>query len=267
MQYERLLDSDIEKISHLQPEGWSDIKDAFRFYCNHDFCNPVKVTLDNEIVGVGSSIFFDKTAWLAHIIVNSDHRKRGIGYMIVDSLLESIKTRGIKTSLLIATEIGEPLYIKAGFRKVSDYRYFKRESYNTDRQFSDNIQSYKDDFYKDIIQLDAHISGENRERLLKNYLKKSSVFVKNNTIEGFYIPGLEEGPIMALTCNVGKELMRLKYSTIEKATIPGENQAGIEFFKEFGFIETNTVGKRMILGNDIEWKPEMIYSRIGGNFG
>ncbi|RPH31727.1 MAG: N-acetyltransferase [Bacteroidales bacterium] len=267
MQYDKLTDSDIDKISHLQPEGWSDIIDAFRFYCNHNFCNPIKVTLDNEIVGVGSSMFFDKTAWLAHIIVNPDYRKHGIGSKIVDSLLMSIKTRKIETSLLIATEIGEPVYVKAGFRKVSDYRYFKRESCHIDKQFSDNIQPYEDDFYNDIIQLDAYISGENREKLLKNYLNKSSVFISNKVIDGFYIPGLGEGPIMALTINAAKELMRHKYSTVDKATIPSENQVGIELIKEFGFIETNTIGKRMILGKDIEWKPEMIYSRIGGNFG
>jgi hypothetical protein len=69
------------------------------------------------------------------------------------------------------------------------------------------------------------------------------------------------------TTEAGRELMRFKYSTVDKATIPGENQAGIEFIKEFGFVETNTTGKRMILGKNIAWKPEMFYSRIGGNFG
>jgi GNAT superfamily N-acetyltransferase len=155
MQYDKLTYSDIDKISHLQPEGWSEITDAFHFYCKHDFCNPVKMTIDNEIVGIGCSILFDKTAWLAHIIVNSDYRNRGIGYKIVNSLIEDIKTRGIETSLLIATELGEPVYIKSGFRKVSDYRYFKRESPPIYNKFSDHIQPYKDDFYYDIIQLDA----------------------------------------------------------------------------------------------------------------
>ena len=102
---------------------------------------------------------------------------------------------------------------------------------------------------------------------MKNYLEKSFVYIDDNNIQGFFIPNLGEGPIFALTTDAGKELMRFKYSTIDKATLPDENQAGIEFIKELGFIETNTIGKRMILGSDIEWKPEMIYSRIGGNFG
>jgi GNAT superfamily N-acetyltransferase len=268
MQYDKFTYSDIDNIRHFQPEGWPDITDAFRFYCKQDFCNPIKISIGNEIVGIGNSTIFDNTAWLSHIIVNSNYRNRGIGYKIVDSLLADIKTRGIETSLLIATELGEPVYIKAGFRKVSDYRYFKRESpYSNNNKFSDSIVPYKDDFYNDIIQLDAFISGENREKLIKDYLNKSFVFISNSVVNGFYIPGLGDGPIFSAAIKSGIELMRFKYSTVDKAAIPGENNAGIEFIKELGFLETNSIGKRMILGNDIAWKPEMVYSRISGNFG
>ena len=199
--------------------------------------------------------------------MNPEYRNRGIGYKIVELLLKDIKTRGIETTLLIASSLGEPIYTKAGFRKVSDYHYFTRDHSQEAKQFSDNIQPYKNDFYKDIIRLDTSISGENRERLLINYLHKSYVFVCNNVINGFYVPDLGEGPVFAETVEAGRELMRYKYSTVDKATIPGENQTGIEFLKEIGFVENNIKGKRMMLGKDIAWKPEMVYSRIGGNLG
>jgi hypothetical protein len=267
MQYDKLTYLDIEQIKSLQPDGWPDITDAFRFYCDNDYCNPIKIMLDEKIVGIGNSIMFDKTAWLAHIIVSNDFRNQGIGYSIVDFLQKDIKAKGIETSLLIATELGEPVYTKAGFRKVSDYRYFKKDKDLIVKEFSKNIQPYKDTFYKALIQLDNYVSGENRERLLKNYLEKSFVYIDDNIIQGFYIPNLGEGPIFALTTDAGKELMRFKYSSVDKATMPCENQTGIEFIKDIGFKEINTTGKRMIFGNDIEWKPTMIYSRIGGNFG
>ena len=267
MQYDKLTYLEIEQIRYLQPDGWPDITDAFRFYCSNDFCNPIKVSLNGIIIGIGNSITFENTAWLAHIIVSKDFRNQGIGYKIVDYLQNVIKEKGIETSLLIATELGEPVYKKAGFRKISDYRYFKKENDLIEKDFSKNIQPYKDSFYKDLIQFDNYVSGENREKLLKNYLNESFVFIDNNMIQGLFIPNLGEGPIYALTFNAGKELMRFKYSSVDRATIPGENQAGIEFLKGLGFIETNTIGKRMIFGKDIEWKPTMIYSRIGGNFG
>ncbi len=118
-----------------------------------------------------------------------------------------------------------------------------------------------------LSKLDAYVSGENREKLIKNYLNNSFVFISNNLIEGFYIPDLGEGPIFALSTDAGMELMRFKYSTVYVAIIPGDNQAGIEFIKELGFKASHTTPTRMLFGRDIEWRPEMIYSRIGGNLG
>lgn len=267
MQCDKLTYPEIGRISYLQPEGWSDITEAFRFYCTSNFCNPIKITLDTDIVGIGNSLFFDKTAWLAHIIVSPEYRRQGIGYGIVDSLLSDIKTRGIETALLTATALGEPVYLKSGFRNVSDYLFFRRETVKVNKQFTNRIKPYKEDYYSDIIRLDTYISGENRERLLKDYLSDSFLHISNGTINGFYIPGLGEGPVFALTKDAGKELLRFKYSTISKATIPAENKDGIDFLKELGFTATNTVGKRMISGPDIVWRPEMVYSRIGGNLG
>lgn len=268
MYYAKLTYYDIEQIKSLQPDGWSDISEAYKFYCKNDYCNPIKVTLDGKIIGIGSSIMFDKTAWLGHIIVDIDYRNQGIGSKIVDLLQNGIKEKGIETTLLIATELGEPVYKKAGFRKVSDYKFFKKENNCIEKKFSKNILPYNKTFYEALIQFDRYVSGENRERLLKEFIETSYVYIDDNkNIQGFFIPNLGEGPIYALTPEAGKELMRFKYSSVDKATIPSENYTAIEFIKELGFIETTTKAIRMIFGRDIEWKPTMIYSRAAGNFG
>jgi len=43
--------------------------------------------------------------------------------------------------------------------------------------------------------------------------------------------------------------------------------AGIEFFRQNGFIEDSIKGTRMVPGKELNWKPKNIYSRIGGNSG
>jgi N-acetylglutamate synthase-like GNAT family acetyltransferase len=267
MQLEKLTCANIENIRHLQPNGWPDITKAFTFYTANEFCNPIKVSVAGKIIGIGCSISFEKTAWLAHIIVSDDYRNQGVGSAIVDELLNNSKTKGIETVLLVATELGEPVYTKAGFSKVSEYRYFRKEKMLPKNVISDKIQPYKKEFHKDIIQLDRCISGENREKLLEIYLGKSFVFIDNNVVCGYFMPDLGEGPVLACTIEAGIELMRFRYSDFERATIPEENKTGIEFLHRIGFVETETKGTRMILGKEVQWKPEMIYSRIGGNFG
>ena len=81
------------------------------------------------------------------------------------------------------------------------------------------------------------------------------------------MPDLGEGLILASDTSAGLELMKIKYSKVDKAVLPGENHFGTNFLGENGFTLSDTKGTRMILGQEINWKPEHIYSRIGGNFG
>ena len=267
MQYDILTNDDIEKIRDLQPEGWSDITKEFKYYIDSDFCNPIKIVIDNKIIGVGAYIMFENTVWLAHIIVHKDYRKKGYGFQIVEILLKNIRDKSIDSVLLIATEVGEPLYEKAGFRGISDYIHLKREQLWKNSSVSKNIVPYDNSYFSDILRLDKEISGENRESLIKNHLQKAFIYLNKKTLTGFYLPDLGEGLIFADNPEAGIELMKAKYSKVDKAVIPSENREGIYFLKNNGFIESATKGKRMIIGKDIAWKPECFFSRIGGNYG
>jgi len=267
MQYNKTTYYDLEQILGLQPEGWPDIKEEFRQYIKSDFCNPIKVSLDNKIIGLGTSILFKNTAWIAHIIVSKEYRNQGIGFQIVENLLTDLKSKSIDSVLLIATELGEPLYKKAGFRPVTDYRWFKREQPWNNTAVSKNIVPYTKDLYPEIINLDKLISGEDRESLIRIYLDNCLVYLNDSKINGFYLPDLGEGLLFANNPEAGMELMKVKYSKADKAVLPSENFTGIDFLKQNGFEELGTKGKRMILGKDISWKPDCIYSRIGGNYG
>jgi len=267
MRFNIITDKDLEQLGVLQPDGWPDIIAEFRFYINSEFCNPIKVLIDNRIVGVGNSIVFKHTAWLAHIIVGKQFRNRGIGFQIVHRLLTDLQGKMIDTVLLIATEQGESVYRKAGFRVVSEYFFLHRVKQWNDTLISKSIIPYRDKYYTAAIAIDKKISGENREPLIKEHLDHCYLYLDNHELTGFYLPDLGEGLILAECTMTGVELMKIKYSKVDKAVLPSENIAGIDFLKHHGFSESGIKGKRMILGKEIPWKPDCLYSRIGGNFG
>ena len=268
IQFDDVTYDDIESIRDLQPEGWSDITEAFKYYIAYEFCQPIKVVTDDKIIGVGTSIMFENTGWLAHIIVHKDYRNKGIGYKIVENLLNHLLSKSISSVLLIATELGEPVYKKAGFRVISDYIFLKSDQPWRENSTSKNIMPFRVNYYADIIKLDKRISGENRESLIEKHLDNSLMYLDNEGLTGFYLPNLGEGLIIADNSLAGIELMKAKYSKkADKAVIPSENQIGLDFLKKNGFVLSETKGKRMILGKDIDWKPECIFSRIGGNYG
>ena len=267
LQFQRITTADISRIKDLQPEGWSDIVPEFEYYIKKEYCFPIKVILGDTLAGVGTIIVLGKTAWLAHIIVDTHYRNRSIGYQITQELLRKGYAKSVETHLLIATEQGIPVYLKSGFRKVSDYQYFKREHPWKGPHTSRGIKCYHAGQKSKIFEIDEAISGENRRKLLAGHLKNTVVYTEGDGPAGFYMQGLGEGMILADTEEAGLALMRFKYAKVDKAVLPSENHKAIDFLLQNGFKPTNTMGTRMILGNEIKWKPECIYSRIGGNFG
>ena len=267
MQFEKVTPKDFDQIADLQPEGWSDISDEFRFFHQNSFCNPIKMIVDNKIVGVANTITFKNTAWLAHIIVGRKYRNKGFGFQIVKHLLSDLNSKSINSVSLIASPFGEPLYRKFGFRTVSDYIYLERKESWIEKKISDRIKPYEVTFYHDIILMDKEASGEEREPLLMQFIESSFVYIENDEIRGFYIPLMGEGLIIATTTEAGIELMNMKYATVDKAVIPESNQIGLAFLKQNGFCQSETRGKRMILGKEIDWQPTNIFSRINGDYG
>ena len=270
MDCSRIVNEDLNLLNALQPEGWPDITRAFQFYCNHHFCHPVKITRNEAIAGIGNAIIFENTAWLAHIIVHPEFRNRGIGSEIVHTLLEKNRKSGIETTILIATDLGAPVYTKAGFRKISEYRYFKKEpvAFNVSADNTD-IKPFQSDYFQDVLSLDYYITGEYREALIRELSDQSFVFMKNGSIDGFFVPGFGDGAVYAKTKEAGRALLQFKlaYSAVDKITVPAENIDAINFLTDQGFIEIKAAGTRMVFGKGIPWKPEMVYCRMGGNLG
>lgn len=189
------------------------------------------------------------------------------GSHIVEQLLNSIKSANIDTISLIASSFGEPVYRKFGFETVCDYIYLERKKPWIKRAISDKIVSYNSKFYHDIIKLDNEISGEEREPLLNLFIKSSFVYIEQDKVCGFYIPTLGEGQTFATTTEAGLALMNMKYKTVDTAVIPATNQTGLTFLKNNGFGESEATGKRMIIGQEIDWQPTKIFSRISGDYG
>ncbi len=266
MQFETIISDDLEEIRNLQPDNWSDIIPIISYYTNSDFCYPVKVIEDYRIIGIGTSIVLEFTSWLAHIIVDTEYRNQGIGYQIVDYLLNNSIPDSSQSVLLIATKQGETIYRRAGFRIVTEYGFYKREASWNNQSIVKKIVPFGEKYRSEILELDKKITGEDRSRILWENLASSLLYVNHDQVEGYYMPNMGDGPIIADTTEAGVELMTLKYASVDKAVLPVENTVGITFLQENGF-EESSKALRMILGKDLDWEPEKIYSRIGGNFG
>ncbi len=263
---ESIIQSDLDNIRELQPEGWPEIVPSFEYYLNNSFCRPVKIIVENKIAGIGSGNTFGKTAWLSHIITRPEFRNRGIAGLIVDYLHSALINSGTETISLIATEYGYPVYRKAGFVIQSEYIFLEKSEPMTDIKKSKNIIKFEDDYLSDVLSLDKIISGESRGCLLTGKLQSSYVYIEEKRITGYYLPELGEGMIAASNSEAGLELLKFRGLLRNSFTLPCANHEGINFLLKNGFKEIRRV-KRMISGKNFLWHPDKIYNRIGGNFG
>lgn len=258
---------DLRKIGHLQPPGWPGIIPEFVYYHKAPFCHPVKVEMDQEIIGLGTSIVFGETAWLAHIIVDSGLRGKGIGTTLVKHLLKQLDDTSVPTCLLVATPDGKTIYQKAGFEVVTEYTFLQRKGRWPEQPLSPNIQPYSAEYQSALLSLDKYITGEDRSRLLNEFISNTWLYISANGPEGYYLPALGEGTIIASNPQSGIELMKVRNTQADKTVLPSDNEKGIAFLQDHGFETLSNHGTRMLRGQPLRWRPENIFSRMGGNYG
>ena len=258
---------DLDIIQTIQPPDWSNLKTSFKYYLNHlDFCKPIKIILENKIVGIGTTIIHKDVAWLAQIVVHPDFRNRGIGSLITKTLIENLKNDSCKTILLIATEMGQPVYEKIGFEVVGEYSFLKNNNVDEDGQISKNIIKPDRNQFDEVLVIDFKISGEDRSNQLSEYYSDSFIYIENKKVQGCFFPSFGDGLIIAENYNAGIELVKLRIKKNQTATLPIENVNTIQFLKEKNFIQFRTA-KRMSMGEKLNWHPEKIFNRVSGQIG
>jgi len=265
MNFIKTLITDIEEINELSPENWGNIGPKIELYLKMDFCHSIKIMENNEIIGIGTAILYGDTSWIAHLIVKDSFRNKGFGTKILNYLCEYCKNNGYKTILLFATDMGYPLYKKYGFEIQTEYVQYAKTK-DIENNLSQNIKRIEKNDFQKILNLDKIVTGEDRKKLLYNFIDDGYVYKNNNIINGYYLCNVGEGLIIANNKEAGLELTKLRILKNSHATIPINNIIANDYFKENNFDIIMKI-KRMIYGNKIECKNEKIYNRIGGNFG
>jgi GNAT superfamily N-acetyltransferase len=266
MTVEAFLHTDLPSLGELQPPGWRDITLAFDYYLSEAHCRPVKVVSDGRMVAVGCAITFRETGWIGHIIVHPEFRRRRIGMTVVNDSIEFLRASGCDTISLVATEDGYPVYLKAGFVPQTEYVFFERPEPPVSVPIPPDLRRIADSDMTEILRIDQEVTGEDRRALYAEVSPETLVCLDADTISGFYRPDLGEGFVAALNADAGRRLFAARIAGSSRVALPVENTDGIDQAGRAGFSEKRR-SVRMVLGPPFGWRPECIYSRIGGNLG
>ena len=262
----RLDTSDLDRLSELQPPNWRDIRPSFEKYLASPHCHPFKFSTGKTIIGVGASILFGNTGWMAHIIVRKRDRRKGVGSALVSHLVSALRQRKCQTISLVASEEGRHLYQRHGFENQMTYVVFARGAVARNCDLPNHVRQARPMDLGAMRSLDQETSGENRSRLFPDLLCDTWLFENADGIVGFFAPYIGEGVVLARTTDAGLALLEVKKRYGSLGALPIVNDEGRQWYEENGYVRLR-VAHRMHLGPSFSWRPEQIFARVGGHVG
>ena len=261
--------SEIPRLQNFPPEDWNlDLPRLFSFHFGHPYFYPAVAEVDKKIIGCGIALTHETLSWLGTIIVLPEYRRRGFGKEITSHLMHYCKDMGCTTQLLTASEMGEPVYTKLGFKTSAEYIFYKRESIVPIQRIS-NVREVRKGDIKYIKELDREITGEERFPFLERFLSTGCVYNpdKLDHPTGIYLPDFGSGLILARNSEAGIALMKARLNRGKKtAVLPSTNMIAREYLFSEGFRDYRAA-PRMVLGDDVQWNPAMLYNRAAGYCG
>jgi GNAT superfamily N-acetyltransferase len=263
-----IKESDIAGLNNLVPADWKfDYETFLRDFINDEFFYAFIKIKDNRIIGTGNIFFKEKVSWLANIMIDEKYRNQGVGYEITTFLVAFLANKKCDTHVLIATEMGESLYKKVGFKKVTVYQSYESEV-DINYILPNSIRALKNSDLESVYKLDQDTNEENRTHLIDKYYQPGfGYFNSNNELQGFFLPKFGRGLVLSRGEQGGVELLKLKHTIKGNRTLlPIENKKGIIFLEKYG-LKRGYKCSRMILGKEIKWNPAFIYSYGSGYCG
>lgn len=258
---------DVPTLAAFAPENWRMALDAVLLqHVSRSYFLARVATDENGIAAVAQGIVTGRAGWLGNIIVRPEARKRGLGKRMTQDMMDVLHARGCSSLLLIATEMGEPVYRKIGFRRTEEYVFLKVP--RLPLRATPSIRRLGPNDSSQALDIDAMATGETRDGLLAPHLGLGWGHVDScGVLDAFFLPSFGAGLVIARTPEAGCALLEFKHALYSQDTVvPSGNSAAVQFLMSHGAKETMRA-PRMAFGNETSWHPECIFARGTGYCG
>jgi GNAT superfamily N-acetyltransferase len=255
--------ADVEAaIRAILAGGWGDRRASLQFFIRHPRAHPFVAEVGGEIIGTAVAAHNGRTGWVGLVFVSPSLRGRGLGSLLTGAVVDCLKGLGCRGILLVATDLGRPVYDRLGFRVDGEYAEFSGPSLPGIRQHP-RVRRLEAEDLPEICAVDQKASGEDRSHLI-DAIHDGWVVADGGSIRGYALRtpwGL--GPVIADNPAAGALLMDVirGQAPAGRMTIhtARANTAALVHLRATGFQEQRRCA-RMVLGEPAPWRPDHIWT-------
>jgi GNAT superfamily N-acetyltransferase len=212
--------------------------------------------IDGEPAGMAGAVNYGLFAFVGMMAVDPRFQRQGLGYTLMEHLLQRIETWGVPLTSLDASEAGAKLYPRFGFLDFDKVLMFQLADHSQTYSIADRVRLLELQDLDALAEFDQPIFGGDRRRMLQVLLhdfpgRAFGIYDKTGRIKGFvFAQPARLGPWVALNQEDAELLLRAAltlYPDAPSVIIPETNGIGLELLKRYGFT-LKLVNRHMYLG-------------------
>ncbi len=268
----RLRISDVPALLSLSnAAGWNQTPEDWRRILLLEPWSCFGVEADGAIVATATAVCYGRRlAWIGMVLTHPHHRRKGYARRLMEHLLDHLHRCRIDWFKLDATEFGQPLYSRLGFRVEDTIERWVGVA-------PESLEFAQLEGFTPLPELDASAFGADRGKLLKELSRLEAASIPG---EGFIMgrPGRQAvtcGPCIARSPEAARALIGWFLShhpgeTVYWDLLP-ENREAARLAEEFGF-EPRRKLLRMVrrgqpFAEPLEFDNSLVYAAAGFEYG
>lgn len=250
--------------------GWGDRRAFFRFAAAHPECRSfVAVDAEGAVVGTGVGTVNGAVGWVGTIYVVPELRGAGIGKTLTLAVVEALEAAGCRTLVLVATDVGRPLYERLGFTEQTHYRILELDGVASPMS-EERIRPFSIHDVETASRLDRAATGEDRGHLIAAFGPAYGSWAldgQDGRLRAFLVrppwgggATIAENPFDVVRL-LEHRLRIVGPSGRVRAGILDENRAGADLLHGLGWRDAWSA-VRMIRGEPLDWRPDWIWGQF-----
>lgn len=186
----QLETADLNRAMLLKDQaGWNQLKTDWEIFLNLNKNGCFVAERDDLVIGTATTLVYDKTGWIAMVLVDRNFRRMKIGSMLFNRAMEHLS--GCICIKLDATPEGRLLYLKSDFSDEFEIVRLCASARESKIQSKTEIMRIEKSDLNEIAEYDRNAFGSQRKDLIEilfsNNEDHAFKAVQNNKISGFVL--------------------------------------------------------------------------------